>query len=101
LPDGVVATLPSGAGFREEGVAFKSEEPAQEWQKPLPVLPTPTQEPSNELAEPVAEPKAAKPRKAGAARGKAKSANAKTVNAKRKEPKAAAAKAKEPKVKGH
>jgi hypothetical protein len=34
--------LPYGAGFREEGIAFKNEEPAQERSEPLPVLPTPT-----------------------------------------------------------
>jgi len=51
--------------------------------EPLPVLPTPT----NHLATPIAEPEAAKPRKAGAAKGKAKDATG-------KKPKAAAAKAK-------
>jgi len=61
----------------------------------LPVLPTPTRPVEVKgVAEPLAEPEAAKPRKAGAAKGKARSADAK-----RNEPKAAAAKAKEPKVK--
>ena len=57
--------------------------------EPLPVLPTPT----NHLAAPIAEPEAAKPRKAGAAKGRAKDATG-------KKPKAAAAKAKDPTVKG-
>jgi hypothetical protein len=51
--------------------------------EPLPVLPTPT----NHLAAPIAEPEAAKPRKAGAAKGRAKDATG-------KKPKAAASKAK-------
>ncbi|MGA9199972.1 MAG: hypothetical protein WBZ67_05655, partial [Pseudolabrys sp.] len=72
LPGGVVATLPSGAGVREEGAAFKSEEPAQERSEPLPVLPTPTHlDEIKGVVELIAEPEAAKPRKAGAAKGKA------------------------------
>jgi hypothetical protein len=58
-------------------------------QEPQPVLPTPT----NRVAPPIAEPEAAKPRKAGAAKGKAKDAT-------RKKPKVAASKAKDPAVKG-
>ena len=84
----------------------------------MPVLPTPTQLVEGKgVAEPISEPKAAKPRKAGSAKGKAKTANAKReanddtlhgakfgakydakFDAKSKEPKAAAAKAKQPKV---
>jgi hypothetical protein len=57
--------------------------------EPPPVLPTPT----NDVAPPIAEPEAAKTRKAGTAKGKAKDAT-------RKKPKAAASKAKDPAVKG-
>jgi hypothetical protein len=72
----------------------------------VPVLPTPTQIVEGKgVAEPISEPKAAKPRKAGPAKGKAKTANAKheanddtQYRAKSKEPKAAATKAKQPKV---
>jgi hypothetical protein len=73
-------------------------------------LPTPTQlVEAKDVAEPIAEPKAAKPRKAGPAKGKAKIANAKNDfksdtngdaknGTKSKGPNAAAAKAKQPKV---
>ena len=50
----------------------------------------------SEVAEPIAEPKAAKPRKAGAAKGKSKSPK---EGATSKKPKAATAKAKVPEVK--
>ena len=69
-------------------------------------MPTPTQLVEDKgAAEPIAEPKAAKQRKAGAAKDKAKTANDKSGfksdaknDAKSKEPKAVAAKAKQPKV---
>jgi len=77
-------------------VTFESEEPAQVRQEPLPVPPAPAQRVDSEgVAEPIAEPKAAKPRKAGAAKGKAKSES----KSESETPKAAAAKAKVPKVK--
>ena len=80
------------------------EEPAQERENPLPVMPTPANQMSTEVTTitvPIAEPKAAKPRKAGAAKGKAdgahakdaKAKDAKAKDAKSKKPKAAAAKA--------
>src|SRR5262249_21356441 len=79
LPGGVVATLPSGAGLREDGIVFSHEEPAQERTEPLPALPAPTQLVEGQgIAEPIAEPKAAKPRKAGPAKGNAKTAYAKS-----------------------
>jgi len=76
-------------------VTFKYEEPAQVRQELLPVPPKPTDpvETSKAIA-PIAAPEAAKPRKAGAAKGKVSSAGAK-----RKEPKAVAAMAKDSKVK--
>ena len=64
-------------------------------QELLPVPPKPTQSvEATVVVAPIAEPEAAKPRKAGAAKGKVRSAGAK-----RKEPKAVGAKAKGPKVK--
>src|SRR5215831_7726660 len=79
LPVGAVATPPSGAGPREEGVAFRDEEPAQERPNRSPVLPTPTKPVEIiGVAESIAEPEAAKPRKAGPAKGKAKTAKAKS-----------------------
>jgi hypothetical protein len=78
--------------------------------EPLPALPTPTQLVEGQgIAEPIAEPKAAKPRKAGPAKGNAKTAYAKSQlksdfkreaknDAESKDPKAAAAKAKQQKV---
>ena len=76
-------------------MTFESEEPAQVRQEPLPVPPKPTYPvETSEAVAPIAEPEAAKPRKAGAAKGKVRSAGVK-----RQEPKAVAAKAKDPKVK--
>jgi len=76
-------------------VTFKSEELAQVRQEPLPVPPKPTYPvETSEAVAPTAAPEAAKPRKAGAAKGKVRSAGAK-----RQEPKAVAAKAKDSKVK--
>jgi hypothetical protein len=64
-------------------------------QKPLPVTPKPAQfVEATVVVAPIAEPEAAKPRKAGAAKGKVRSAGAK-----RQESKAVAAKAKDSKVK--
>jgi hypothetical protein len=64
-------------------------------QEPSPVTPKPTHPVEiSDVVAPIAEPEAAKPRKAGAAKGKVRSAGAK-----RKEPRAVAAKAKELKVK--
>ena len=82
-----------------QGVALSTEEPAQvrqeSLQEPSPVTPKPTHSvETSDAGAPIAEPEAAKPRKAGAAKGKVKSADAK-----RKEPRTVAAKAKEPKVK--
>ncbi|MFZ0101701.1 MAG: hypothetical protein WAL49_05395, partial [Pseudolabrys sp.] len=99
------------------------EEPAQERSEPLPVLPTPTQLVEiKDVAELIAEPEAARPRKAGAVKGKAGTkagSNAKSKNHRKNEPtkdpkndpkhdpksiaesrkpKAVAAKAKEPKL---
>jgi hypothetical protein len=80
-------------------VTFKSEEPAQvrqePLQEPLPVPPKQTDlvETSGAIA-PIAAPEAARPRKAGAAKGKVRSAGAK-----RKVPKAVATRAKDSKVK--
>jgi hypothetical protein len=81
-------------------MALSSEEPAQVrqelLQEPLPVPPRPTHPVEiSDVVAPIAEPEAAKPRKAGAAKGEVKSASAK-----RKDPKAVAAKARKPKVKG-
>ncbi len=74
---------------------FRSEEPAQVRQEPLPVPPKPTHPvETSEAVAPIEAPEAAKPRKAGVAKGKVRSAGAK-----RKEPKAVAAKAKDPEVK--
>jgi hypothetical protein len=76
-------------------VTFKSEESAQVRSEPLPVPPKPTQSvEATVVVAPIAEPEAAKPRKAGDAKGKVRSAGAK-----RQEPKAVAAKVKDPKVK--
>ena len=65
-------------GFREEGIAFKSKEPAEVASEPLPVLPKSTRAPEvrhcRAADKPTTEPKAAKPRKAGTMRGNAKSA---------------------------
>src|SRR5262249_39247541 len=100
---------PSGAGPREEGVAFRDEEPAQERPNRSPVLPTPTKPVEIiGVAESIAEPEAAKPRKAGPAKGKAKTAKAKSEKsetkngakngAKSKGPPPAAAKGRLPKM---
>jgi hypothetical protein len=70
--------------------------PVQERKEPLPVEPVPTYQTPAEIkdvAEPIAEPKAAQIRKAGAAKGKAKRASAES-----EKPKAAAAKAKESRI---
>jgi hypothetical protein len=88
-----------------------SEEPAQvrqeSLQEPLPVPPKPTHAVEiTEAVAPIAEPEAAEPRKAGAAKGKIRSAG--TKRAKSKDLRTAAEKAsgptkepnKEPKVKG-
>jgi hypothetical protein len=76
-------------------VTFKGEELAQVPQEPLPVPPKPAQfVEATVVVAPIAEPEAAKPRKAGAAKGKVRSAGAK-----RQEPRAVVAKAKDSKVK--
>jgi hypothetical protein len=63
--------------------------------EPSPVAPKPTHPVEiSDVVAPIAEPEAAKPRKAGAAKGKVRS-----TGAKRKEPGVVAAKAKELKVK--
>jgi hypothetical protein len=80
-------------------VTFKSEEPAQvrqePLQEPLPAPPKPTYPVEiSEAVAPIAAPEAAKPRKAGAAKGKVRSAGPR-----RKEPKAVVARARALKVK--
>ena len=73
---------------------MKSEAPARERLESPPVPPKPTKlDDIAEVAKPIIESKAAKPRKAGTAKGKAGSAMC-------KEPRFAAVKAKGPKVKG-
>jgi hypothetical protein len=74
-----------------------SEDPAQVRHKTLPVPPGPTQSQAAVFVAPIAEPEAAKSRKAGAAKGEVRSAGAKRK--KRKEPKAVAARAKDLKMK--
>ncbi|MGB6312315.1 MAG: hypothetical protein WBG13_07095, partial [Pseudolabrys sp.] len=79
---------------REEGIAFTSEAPAEVASEPPPVLPKPTRpDDIAELAKPITEPKAAKPRKAGTVKGNAKSAQS-------KEPRSTGAKAKGSRAKG-
>jgi hypothetical protein len=97
-----VTTLPSGAGLREEGVTFTSEEPAQAHEGSMPVSPAPTNQIQAEdevVARPIAAPEAAKPRKAGSAKGKDATGDAIESPKGGKSEKGRKPKAKEPTVK--